>query len=323
MSRFILPCLLIVPLLQGCTRASDPWAAAKPGQKRVLASFPPLYSMTAAVAGDDAYVLSLFSNQGPHDVKDGPKDMLKLVRADLIIMNGLGLDDGFMDRLIDGSRNKAPVLRVGDRLPEALKSADKEHKHDHDHAGHHHHHHGAVDPHVWLGPPQAIAIVQSIARQLADIDPAHKAGYEKRSAAFVSELEKLQADGKALFAGKKSRNIVTMHESLGYFARAFDLDIKGSLQLQPGVDPNPATLAKLADACKKDGVSVIAVEPQYDAKLARTLQQHLERSGRKVQLVEVDPIETAPLAADSPNPEPDFYLRKMRQNIETLARALP
>lgn len=318
MVRFFLVLMLFAPLSLGCSRAKDPWAEARPGQKRVLASFPPLFSMTAAVAGDDAYVLSLLSTQGPHDFHDSPSDMLKLYRADLIVMNGLGLDDSFMKRLINGVMNrKARVVEAGEAIPENDRRAGEKHKH----ADGTEHDHGRYDPHVWLGPPEAKLMVQKIAGALAEIDPAHKAGYDQRAAAFVQELDKLHEDGNALLAGKKNRRIVTMHESLGYFARAFNLQVKGAIQVQPGDDPDAPGLAKLTEVCKD--VGCIAVEPQYDAKLARTLQKHLELAGYKVNLVDIDPLETAPLAAGSANPEPGYYLRKMRENIENLARALP
>src|SRR5206468_1350934 len=140
-------------LLNGCSNAPDVWREAKPGQKRVLASFAPLYCMARAVAGDDAYVLCFVSTQGPHDFIDSPKDMLKLYRADLILTNGLGLDDQFMDKLAHGARKAESVVKVGEAVPEAELLHPQE-EHNHAHAGHHHHH-GEHDPHVWLGPPEA------------------------------------------------------------------------------------------------------------------------------------------------------------------------
>jgi zinc/manganese transport system substrate-binding protein len=310
--------------LSGCTQAKDPWAGAGKQQKRVLVSFPPLYSMTQAIAGDDAYVLSLLSQQGPHDANESPGDMVKVNRAELIVTNGLGLDDRLIDKLVEGARNKTTPLKVGDEILRQDKKevlpADKDHEHG---AGDHHHHHGQFDPHIWLGPPQAIKMVHTIADQLGKLDAAHNEEYQKRAAAFATEIEKVQAYGTELLKGKKNRNLITQHESLGYFAKAFALDIKGSLQVQPGVDVTSGDLDRLRELCKKQDVRVIAVEPQYNAQLARTLQKELSLDGHPVQVIEVDPLETAPLAANSPNPDPGYYLRKMRENIETLAKALP
>jgi zinc transport system substrate-binding protein len=322
MPRPFLPWLIGAALvLIGCTAAPDAWRDAQPGQKHILTTFAPLYCMTRSVAGDDAYVLCLLGAKGPHDFNDSPADMLKLHRADLILMNGLGLEP-FMDRLIHGSGNKrAKVVKLGDNLPAnlLLHSDEKGHMHA---DGKLHVHKGGHDPHVWLGPPQASAMVKQIGQELSELDPAHQAGYQKRAAELVANLEKLQDEGQALLKTKKNHAILTMHESLGYFAKAFDLDVVGSLQVQPGEDPNSNQLANLAKLCQTKDVRVIAVEPQYSPELAKTLQDHLRRSQHhEVQLVAVDPIETAPL--QNGQPEPDFYLRQMRANITTLAKALP
>ena len=69
------PFLLAALALSGCQTMPDPWAKAPAGQKRVLASFPPLYDMTKAVAGDDAYVLCLLTTVGPHEYHETPSDM--------------------------------------------------------------------------------------------------------------------------------------------------------------------------------------------------------------------------------------------------------
>ena len=310
----LLPCLLL--LQPGCSKAKNPWAGAAPGQKRVLVSFAPLYSMTHAVADKHVYVLCLLSKDGPHNFQPPNEDMLKLHRADLILTNGMGLDDTFMDRLYKGANTSAKLVRLGDELPKELKNWTGPQKHGD------HYHDGDFDPHVWLGPPQAIDMTQQIAKHLGELDPQHKTEYAKNADDFVRQLEKLQADGQALLKGKKNCRILTMHESLGYFARAFGLEVEGSIQMQPGVDPDAARLAKLAKLCKEKDVGVIAVEPQFDRRQAKMLQDFLARE-LPIRLVEVDPLETAPLAKDSANPDPDYYLHKMRENIETLAKALP
>src|SRR5437867_4108085 len=94
--------ILSLPLLymSGCTPAPDFWTEAKPGQKKILVSFPPLYCITHAVAGEDAYVLCLLTTEGPHDYDGAPTDALKVGEADLVISNGLGLDDAFIDKML-------------------------------------------------------------------------------------------------------------------------------------------------------------------------------------------------------------------------------
>src|SRR5207302_125445 len=151
--------------------------------------------------------------------------------ADLLIYNGLELDDVLATKLSD--RTKAETLNVGKTLPEDqllapldddddddAKQDDKQkkdgkdaHKHNGKEA---HHHHGDHDPHIWLGPPQAMLIADAIGSKLAAIDPPNAAAYKKRTQALKDELKKLHEEGVQQFKGKKSRNIVSMHDSAGY-----------------------------------------------------------------------------------------------------------
>src|SRR5436190_14591951 len=93
-----------------------------------------------------------------------------------------------------------------------------------------------------------------IAAELGKIDSANKKGYEARAEAFIKELKELEVYGKSAFQGKKHKNIVTMHESLGYFAQAFGLQIVGSIQARPGMDPNANNLAELKKLSKEKEV---------------------------------------------------------------------
>lgn len=315
MKRWFCLFALGIVSLAGCTATPSPWKNAPAGQKRVLASFPPIYSMAKAVAGDEAYVLCLLTTVGPHDYQPHPNEMRKLRDADVIFTNGLQLDDRFMDRLLAGASVQATrVTKLGNAIPKDQLKGGVEHNG---------HTHGDSDPHVWLGPPQAIEMTRALAARLIELDPAHKTGYETRAAAFVKELEALQAHGKQLLAGKKNRNLLTQHESLAYFAAAFDLNVVGSIQINPGDDADSVRLGILAKQCREQNVQVIAVEPQYARGQAKNLQQQLKQQGLTVNIIEIDPIETADLMDGGPNPDPNVYLTKMRQNIENLAKALP
>jgi ABC-type Zn uptake system ZnuABC Zn-binding protein ZnuA len=317
--------LLLCPLgFVGCTKAPDPWKDAKPGQKRILTTFPPLYSLTQAVVGDDAFVLCFLTTEGPHDYEFNPVDAVKAKGADLIISNGLTLDDEFVHKL--KARLKVPAFSVGDALPESLLQAGDEHeKHDKNakHDEDSHHHHGAHDPHVWLGPPQAMAMADAIAQKLAEIDPDHKKGYADRAGKLKDELAKLHEHGKAAFKDKKNKRVVTMHESFAYFAKAFGLEVADFIQPKANVAPDAGWLAQLEQRCRDKHVGAITYEPQYSKSQPAMLQKELQKKGLDVQLTEFDPLETAPLAKGSLNPDPSYYFTKMRENIDNLAKALP
>jgi ABC-type Zn uptake system ZnuABC Zn-binding protein ZnuA len=315
--------LAAVLVLPGCRRAEDPWARVKGGPPRVLVSFAPLYCFAKAVGGDDVAVLSLTTTTGPHDHQETADDAIAAQGADLFLVNGLGLDD-FVTRVANraGNDRKDLVQKLGDALPkDRLLRVAEEDEHDHGKGHEHHHHHGEFDPHVWLGVEEAERMVRRIAELLAQRDPARKDGYQARADAYVKELRKLLDDGKAALKGKKNRKIITNHHSFRYFARAFGLEVLDSIQMQPGIAANNQQMAHLMEVCKKHHVRVIGVEPQYDRKAAKTLQDSLRKDLPDLAIVELDPIETAEpdaLARDGPA----YYLRRMRQNVENLAKHL-
>jgi zinc transport system substrate-binding protein len=320
----------------GCSRAHDPWKSARAGQKHILVTFPPLYSLTHAIAGDDAYVLCFLTTTGPHEYEFSPTDAIKAKGAHLIIHNGLELDDALVEKL--NNQAKVPTLAVGKALPEDKllemgdddepkgdEKAKKEDKHARKHGGKegHAHHHGAHDPHIWLGPPEAMLIVDAIAAKLAEIDSQQGSAYGKRAELLKEKLKKLHDEGMEQFKSKKNLKVVTMHDSMGYFARAFGLEVVGTILPQPGAEIEAARIAKLEDLCKKKQVGLITYEPQYTDTQPKLLQKQLKNRGLDVRLAEFDPLETAPLSTDSVNPDADYYLRKMRENIDRLARELP
>jgi ABC-type Zn uptake system ZnuABC Zn-binding protein ZnuA len=163
-----------------------------------------------------------------------------------------------------------------------------------------------------------------IADKLSEIDPANKKGYEARAEKFIDELKKLEEYGKAAFKDKKNKKIITMHEAFDYFAKAFDIEIAATIQKRPGADPDGASMKELVKLCQEQKVAVICVEPQYSKAQAEMLQTTLKGRGIDVQIVPLDPLETAPIAeGKTGNPDPGYYLKKMKENIDTLAKALP
>ncbi len=300
----------------GCRKGVDVWPET--GKKRVLVSFAPLYCFTKNVAGDDVDVRCLLTTQGPHDFSPSQHDVELANRADLILINGLGVDEWITAM---AKKSKASIKEIAEEIPNEhlRKMAQAEGQKDDDHG----HKHGEHDPHVWLGPAQAEVMVEKIAAQLSALDPAHKKNYEERAHGYIKELKELHAHGQAAFKDKKNKNLVAMHDSLGYFADAFGLKVVGSIQIRPGVETDAKTLTALVEMCKEKGVRVIAVEPQYSKQSAEVLQKHLKKEGLMVELVEIDPLETAPVADNNGNPDPAYYMKRMKQNIDDLAKALP
>jgi zinc transport system substrate-binding protein len=307
----------------GCGAPESPWESLPGGAKHVLVSFPPLYCFAKNVAGPDAKVLSLLSTVGPHDYQPTAADALKVRKADLFLINGLGLDE-FITKLINSSGNRGiSVVEVGDAIPEKQRIAI--HEDEHDHKPGEGHQHGEHDPHVWLGLPEAVIMVNCIRDNLSHIDPDHKDGYAQRAAAYVKELEDLRKYGEKVLGSKKNPRFIATHDSLRYFARSFDmkprLEIVGNIQVRAGVPTDAAQLKALATLARENDIRVIAVEPQYvQAQTeAEALMREMGPRGADVRIIEIDPFETVPSVADL---DAGTYVRKMKDNIDALAKAL-
>jgi ABC-type Zn uptake system ZnuABC Zn-binding protein ZnuA len=270
------------------------------------------------VAGDDAVVKNVMTTTGPHDFNPTAHDVKMLTKAEIFFVLGLGLDEGKADFMKKGASNdKLKIVELGERIPKNMlcegKCQHAEHK-----AGDTH----GDDPHVWLSPDHAAIMVEAIRDELKAADPAHAAGYDQRAAAYIAKLQALKADGLALLKDKKERRIVSFHDSLAYFEKAFDVKVCGVLTKQPGQEPDEKEMKSLINICtdKTNPTRVIAVEPQYSTSTSgETLRKELAAKGLPdARLVEIDTLETV-------KPEdltPDWYEKKMRSNLEALAKVL-
>lgn len=330
MKRFLLPsavlavlAVLVGLMFAGCKSTSGEQWPDNPGPK-VAVSFAPLQCFAANVAGERGTVKSVLSTQGPHHADASMQERILLEEADLFLFNGLGLDDNFAKKLKASTSNKK--LKMID-LGGGIESDHQTHgmllgsdgsccKPGVDDHGHAHNH----DPHIWLSPVLAGYMVESIRFALRGIEPEQKHIFDRNAAAYQIELRRLHESGKELLKAKTERAFVTTHGSLQYFAKDFGLTIAGTLQASPGEEPNPAELKKLIEKCVKEKVRVIAVEPQYASHQSpKQLKAELEAAGVKdVVIVEIDPLETATAAELTP----DWYVKKMRANLDALAKVL-
>jgi zinc transport system substrate-binding protein len=303
--------------MSGCGASKDPAWPDKPGPK-VVVSFAPLYCFAVNVAGDDAVVKNVMGTTGPHHFNPTDTEARLAARANLFLINGLNLDNDIAGRIQKNSGNKTlKVIDLGSRIPkELLKEGVCKHA-GHDHTGHDH----GNDPHVWLSPDFAVRFVEAIRDELIAADPSHKDGYTARAAAYVAKLNQLKTDGVSLIKDKKDKQLLAFHDSLVYFGDTFGLEITDAIQKMAGSEPNAAELTEVIANCKKRGVRLIAVEPQYTANNAsKTILNELRKDPAlaDADVVEIDPLETVKpdeLTAD-------WYEKMMRANLERLHKAM-
>jgi ABC-type Zn uptake system ZnuABC Zn-binding protein ZnuA len=309
----------VLPLMAlGCGNRMASTARSDGHGPKVVVSFAPLYCFAANVAGDDATVKNVMTTTGPHDFIPTDAEVRLVTNADILFIVGLGLDERQAELMKSGSGNtKLKVVELGERLdPKTLRDGFA------DGDGHGDGHKHEKDPHVWLSPDLAAGMANVIRDELKAADPAHAAGYDARAAAYVARLDRLKADGLARLKDKKDRRIVTFHDSMGYFADAFKLDVRGVLTQKPGQEPDDKQMSKLISICsdKTNPTRVIVVEPQYsNSNSGETLRKELAAKGvPDPKLVEFNTLETV-------RPDdltPDWYEKEMGKNLAALAADL-
>ena len=254
----IVPSLLLVGL-----------AASAQGKLRVVTSLQDFASIADAIGGDRVETFALAKGyQDPHFVDAKPSFILKLSRADLLIVAGLELEIGYLPPLIDQSRNEkihpgspgyldASVgCRVLQRPTQAVTRAMGDV-------------HPFGNPHYWTDPENGRVIARAVAARLSELDPEGKATYEANLAAFEARLTDKEREWQAKMAPFAGTKIVTFHESWPNLARYFKLDIVGTVEPKPGIPPSPSHTLEIINLITAEKVPVILVEPYFDTKTPR------------------------------------------------------
>lgn len=279
----------------------------------VVASFSILGDMTARVGGDRVAVTTLVRPDGDaHVYEPTPDDVRAVAAARLLVVNGLGFE-GWMDRLAGASGYAGPVV-VASKGVAPREMAEEEHAdaEGHDHHGHDHH---GIDPHAWQDVANAVTYVKSIAAGLDAADPAGKATYDANAAAYVAELEALDAEVRAALATLPAdrRRIITSHDAFGYFGAAYGLRLSAPEGLSTEAEASAADVAALIRQIRADAVPAIFVENIKDRRL-------IDQIAAETDAAVGGELYTDALS-DKDGPAPT-YVEMVRHNVKTLTEAL-
>ncbi len=277
---------------------------------KVLTTFAPIDSLTRNVVGDVASVQMLLPpGVGPHDFSFSPGDLKKIAEADVIVMNGLHLEE-WLEKPLKNSAKKDVLVIDSSKDVKALENLEKitveEEGHHHDHSHGHGHDHGDVNPHIWLDPILASAQVAAIRDGLSAKDPANADTYKRQADAFIVKLAALDEEIRATTDALKSRKLLTFHDAFVYYANRYGFEVVGVFQPFPGKEPSPKYLKKLKDTIEEKNVRVLFSEPQYSPSVMTSLAKDLN-----VPIAVLDTMETG-------QPSADLYENTQRANLNSL-----
>ena len=278
---------------------ANPVATSAPAgeQLKVVATTTVFADIVGAIGGDHVTVDSIVpAGSGPEDYEPRPDDARKLADADLIVSNGVGLDDFLADIIDAVGSATAERLVLGEGIPTITVN-------------------GEENPHFWLDPTLVEQhYVPAIQETLSRLLPEARSDIEAAADDYTAMLRELDEASRTKLAAipPERRKLVTFHDAFPYFADHFDFELVGVILENPGQEPSAADLAALVRTVKEAGVTAVFSEAQFDPKLARTLA---DEAG-------ITRVVTT-LYNDSLGPPPaDSYVGLMTWDVDEIVKAL-
>jgi zinc/manganese transport system substrate-binding protein len=285
----------------------------------VVATTTQLADFARNVGGDRVEVTSLLKpNVDAHDFEPSPADIDALARADVLLINGVGLEEwidgaveasGFRGQRVDTSTG-IKLLAGGDEHTEEEGHAEEEPAAKEEHAGEE----GGNNPHIWQSPVNAKVMVTNIQRAFATADAEGAATYQANHDRYVAQLDQLDAEVAAQIGALANKKLVTNHDAFAYYVDRYGLEFVGSII--PSFDTSAELSARevndLVAKIKETGVKAVFSETSLPPETAQTVASE---AGVKVVTGE------GALYGDSLGPEGSdgaTYIDSIRHNTRTL-----
>jgi ABC-type Zn uptake system ZnuABC Zn-binding protein ZnuA len=307
-------CALLVAIAVCGAAQGQASLSPAPAPLNVVATTTVLADLVAQTGGPLVTVSSLVPKGGEvHTYEPSPDDAVRLADADLIVMNGLGLDHWLLDLIQTTGNTDAPLVALAENLPGVAYLAP-EHADEPDPEGSSPGHETeTVNPHLWLNVGYAELYVDRLIEALVAADPTHAADFSATGTAYRDQLATLDTDIRALLATipEDRRRVVSLHEAFPYLAAAYGLQIVGSVLQNPGQEPSAADIAALIDQVRAEGAAAILAEGQFPQDLVDVLAQ--ETGVAVVRGLYSDTLGDPPV---------DTYEGMMRYDAQLIADAL-
>lgn len=300
------PVPLIAAVLALGTTASASACSSVEETPRIVVTTNILGDVVRNVVGESAEVTVLMKpNADPHSFGISAQEAGAMESADLIVANGLGLEEGLRANLDNARSQGVAVLEVGEHI-DPLEYTGGESS-------------GQADPHFWTDPARMVAAVEVIEGSLADQVGTEVAEAVAGSAeAYRDDLDDLDAEIADIADSipAERRKLVTNHHVFGYFAERFDFEVIGAV-LPSGTtlaSPSAADLEELARTVEEAGVPTIFADSSQPQKLAEALSSEVDTE-----------VEIVPLYSESltePEDGAATYIDMQKSNAEAIAAGL-
>lgn len=270
----------------------------------VVTSVSPITNIVKNIGGDRINLTGLVpEGVNSHTFEPVPSDIVKLGKADLVIINGLYLEDP-MEKVVNASLKTNPDIQLLKLAEGTVKPSDwifdfsfpKEQGHP--------------NPHLWLNPVYAMAFANHTKDKLIEMDPNNTAYYTENANKYITLLKKLDEGIKQATQTipPEQRKLVTYHDSWAYFAPRYNMTIIGAVQPSDFSEPSPLDVAKLIDQVKNEKVPAIFASEVFSNRITN---QIADEAG--VKIVQTLRDDALPGNTTSPN---HTYVGMMIDNMD-------
>ena len=269
---------------------------AEKRQLKVLTSFYPLYEFTKIIGGERIDVSIIVpSGIEPHDWEPTIQDLQKIKNADMIVINGAGLEP-WITKLVSVNPD---ILIVDTSNGISLLEKDK----------HMFNNKIQNDPHIWLDPVLAKKQIQNIVDDLIRIDPQNADYYQENANAYNTKLILLDNKIRNELSICVKKDFLAFHDAFSYFANEYDLNQNTIIGVNPSEEPTAVTLQQIIQKAQDLDLHVIFTEEAVNPRVSEVIADEI---GAKV--LTLSPIEIYEKNSD--------YIKRMEQNLSNLKEEL-
>jgi len=297
--NILLAAVLAAALAAGCSSSGGAGGDDAGGTLQVVATTTQVADLAGNVGGDRVQVTSLLKpGVDAHDYEPSPADIDAIARADLVLQNGVGLEE-WLDDTIESSGFTGPVVDTSQGV--RLRQVD-----------------GESDPHIWQDPRNAERMAANVERGLAAAEPAAAASFEANLASYTAQLRALDAEVERQLGSLANKKVVTNHDAFGYYLDRYGLELVGSVipSFDTSAELSGRDIRDLVAKIRATKVKAVFSESSLPPKAAETIAAE---AGVKVVVGE-DALYGDALGP--PGSDGDTYLKMIRHNTATIVSNL-
>ncbi|MGO3019163.1 MAG: metal ABC transporter solute-binding protein, Zn/Mn family [Anaerococcus sp.] len=280
----------------------------KEERKLVYTSFYPIYDITKQIVGDKMDVQNLGSLETEaHDWEASAKDLANLNNAELLIINGAGMES-WKDNVSESSNVEILDTTVGGDL---IRVDDEE---EYNKESEDYHNYEEFDPHTWLSPIMGKDQAKVIANKLSEIDPENKDYYQENYEKLAKELDDIINEYKDKFNSKEDNEFVVPHEAFGYLCRDFNLEQIPLTGITSTEEPDAKTMQEVTDKIKEENIHTIFYEKGGSDKASKAIANEING--------EIKPLSTLEFVSKEDLEKEVHYQDLIRENLESILKSL-